>query len=235
MSLLKCWTRSTLVFLVLAQAVHADMTVSQSNDPAAPLSINLVGLFTQENSALDDVAEGRFSEIVTPPVEVTKVSAKAATKPGDVLVPTYDAAWINAIPQSKPSAELECLARAVYFEARGEPIKGQAAVAEVVVNRTQSPYFPRTICGVVQQSGGGGCQFSFVCDGKSDKIADRTAWYVAEKIASAYVDGTPRTLTEGATYFHTPAVKPSWAHRFAMTVRIGSHYFYRQPIVTAMN
>lgn len=231
MSMLKCWARSTLVLVALAQAAHADMTVSQSNDPAAPLSINLVGLFTQENSALEDVAEGRFSEIVATPVATEKTAAKA----GDVPAPTYDAAWIRAIPASKPSAELECLARAVYFEARGESIKGQAAVAEVVVNRTQSPYFPRTICGVVQQSGGGGCQFSFVCDGRSDKVADRTAWYVAEKIASAYVEGTPRTLTEGATYFHTPAVRPSWARRFPMTVRIGAHFFYRQPIVTAMN
>lgn len=231
MSMLKCWTRSTLVFLALAQAVHADMTVSQSNDPAAPLSINLVGLFTQENSAMDEVAEGRFSEIVTPPVE----AKQAAAKGDEVPTPTYDATWVRAIPQSAPSAELECLARAIYFEARGESIKGQAAVAEVVVNRTESPHFPRTICGVVQQSGGGGCQFSFICDGKSDKVADRNAWYVAEKIASAYVEGTPRTLTEGATYFHTPAVKPSWARRFPMTVRIGAHYFYRQPIVTAMN
>ncbi len=219
------------MLLALAQAAHAETTVSQSNDPVAPLSINLVGLFTQENSAMDEVAAGRFSEIVTPPVEVEKAAAKA----GEVPAPTYDAKWIRAIPQGAPSAELECLTRAIYFEARGESIKGQAAVAEVVVNRTQSPYFPGTICGVVQQTSGGGCQFSFVCDGKSDKVGDRTAWYVAEKIASAYVEGTPRTLTEGATYFHTQAVKPSWARRFPMTVRIGAHFFYRQPIVTAMN
>lgn len=236
MSMLKCWTRSMVMLLALAQAAHADMTVSQSNDPAAPLSINLVGLFTQESSALDEVAEGRFSEIVAPPpAETKKAAAKAKPATGDLPNATYDAAWIRAIPQAAPSAELDCLARAVYFEARGESIKGQAAVAEVVVNRTQSPYFPRTICGVVQQSGGGGCQFSFVCDGKSDKIGDRTAWYVAEKIASAYVSGAPRTLTEGATYFHTPAVRPDWSRRFPMTVRIGAHYFYRQPIVTAMN
>lgn len=232
MSMLKCWARSTLVFLALAQAVHADMKVSQSNDPAAPLNVNLVGLFTQESSALENVDAGRFSQLIAPPVE-TKTSA--ASSPTEAIAPTYDAGWIRAIPQTERTAELDCLARAIYFEARGESIKGQAAVAEVVVNRTQSPHFPRTICGVVQQSGNGGCQFSFICDGKADKIGDRNAWYVAEKIASAYVEGTPRTLTDGATYFHTPAVRPSWANRFPMTVRIGAHYFYRQPIVTAMN
>jgi spore germination cell wall hydrolase CwlJ-like protein len=236
MSSLKSWTGSMVMLLALAQAAHADMMVSQSNDPAAPVSINLVGLFTQENTALESVDAGRFSEIITPPVETKTVkaskSAKAAAPSGPA---TYDATWIRAIPDAEQTAALDCLARAIYFEARGESIKGQAAVAEVVLNRTQSPVFPRTVCGVVQQAGNGGCQFSFVCDGRADTIADRNAWYVAEKVASAYIAGAPRTLTDGATYFHTPAVWPSWAKRFPMTARIGSHYFYRQPIQTAMN
>lgn len=219
-----------VMLLALASAAHADMTVSQSNDPAAALSVTLASLFSIENEALDGVSDGRFSEIIAPPVKTSVTEPDAA---GIRL--TYDPTWIRAIPMAKPTAELDCLARAVYFEARGETIKGQAAVAEVVMNRTQSPYFPRSICGVVEQGGKGGCQFSFTCDGKSDAIADRTAWYVAQKIASAYIDGAPRGLTEGATYFHTPAVKPDWAHRFAMTVRIGSHSFYRQPIRTASN
>ncbi|MEZ5885690.1 MAG: cell wall hydrolase [Paracoccaceae bacterium] len=231
MSSLKCWTRSMVMLLALAPAAHAEMTVSQSNDPSAPLSINLAGLFVQENAALEQVDEGRFSEIVTPPV----VSRTTKAKTADAVAATYDAAWIEALPAVSETAELDCLARAVYFEARGESIKGQAAVAEVVLNRTDSPYFPRTVCGVVNQAGGGGCQFSFVCDGRKDVIGDRRAWYVAEKIAAAYIAGTPRELTDGATYFHTPAAKPSWANRFPMTVRIGAHFFYRQPIVTASN
>lgn len=216
------------MLLVLAQAAHADMTVSQSNDPTATVGVSLAALFGQENAALDSVDQGRFTEILTPPVEVKATDATVATA-------TYDAAWIRAIPQVEKTAESDCLARAVYFEARGESIKGQAAVAEVVMNRTESPYFPHSICGVVQQANSGGCQFSFVCDGHSDVISDRLAWYVAEKVASAYIAGTPRTLTDGATYFHTPAVRPDWSYRFPMTVRIGAHYFYRQPIRTAMN
>lgn len=229
MYMLKCWTRSMVMLLALAQAAHADMTVSQSNDPHAGFGVSLAALFGQENAGLDNIQRGRMTEIITPPV-VTN-TAKGA----DPAAMTYDAAWVNALPAAEQTADLECLARAIYFEARGESIKGQAAVAEVVINRTQSPYFPRTVCGVVNQANAGGCQFSFVCDGRKDVIGDRSAWYVAEKLASAYLGGAPRDLTEGATYFHTPAVRPSWANRFPMTVRIGAHYFYRQPIQTAMN
>ncbi|MGB3146415.1 MAG: cell wall hydrolase [Paracoccaceae bacterium] len=228
MFMLKCWTRSALLLLALTQAVHAETTVSQSNDTNAGLGVSLSALFGRERQAMQDVARGRLTDL-NQPVQKTK------GKKADKIAMTYDAAWINALPAAKPSEELDCLARAIYFESRGEPIKGQAAVAEVVMNRTESPYFPQSICGVVRQSNAGGCQFSFICDGYSDKIRDQTAWYVAEKLASAFIAGAPRELTDGATYFHTPAVKPAWAKRFPMTVKIGSHYFYRQPIQTAMN
>jgi spore germination cell wall hydrolase CwlJ-like protein len=230
--MLKCWAKSAVVLFVLAQAVHADTTVSQSNDPSAAMGINLVDLFGREAAGLDAVEAGRMTEIITPPVAPQKTASRAATDPAAM---TFDAAWINAIPQVAQNADADCLARAVYFEARGETIKGQAAVAEVVLNRVDSGLFPRTICGVVNQSGNGGCQFSFTCDGRKDAVHDRNAWYVAEKIASAFIAGAPRDLTQGATYFHTPAVRPSWSRRFDLTVRIGSHFFYRQPIQTAMN
>ena len=213
----------------LGQTAHADMSVSQSNDPTAALGVNLVSLFSQEKAGLDAVEAGRMNEILTPPVKVEKTSA------GKTVPQTYDAAWVQAIQPVAQTAESECLARAIYFESRGESIKGQAAVAEVVLNRVAAPSFPKSICGVVNQANSGGCQFSFTCDGRKDSIGDRTAWYVAEQIASAYIGGAPRNLTDGATYFHTPASRPDWSRRFDMTVRIGSHYFYRPPIVTAMN
>ncbi len=216
-----------VMLLALGSAAHADMTVSQSNDPAAPVGVNLAALLGQEKAALGEVDAGRLAHIITPPARTQK--------PAGQVEATYDAAWISALPQVEKTAELDCLARAVYFEARGESIKGQAAVAEVVMNRADSPRFPNSVCGVVNQGGDGGCQFSFTCDGHKDKIADRRSWYVAEKIASAYIAGAPRGLTDGATYFHTPSVRPSWSHRFTMTARIGSHFFYRQPTQTAMN
>lgn len=216
------------MLLGLAGGLHAEMTVSQSNDPAAAIGMNLTTLLGQEHAALGAVQGQRLSVIVTPPP-----AAKAKNKATADI--DYDVEWVAAQPAASGGAEFECLATALYFEARGEGVKGQAAVAEVVLNRVDSADFPRSICGVVNQSNSRGCQFSFTCDGRADRIRDRSAWAVAGKIARAMMDGAPRQLTDGATYFHTPAVRPSWSRRFERTAKIGRHIFYRAPIQTAMN
>lgn len=118
--------------------------------------------------------------------------------------------------------DLECLAEALYFEARGEGRKGQAAVAEVILNRVDSRRFPSTICGVVNQR----AQFSYTIGGKKP-IRNRKAYARVHAVAKAALEGGPRNLTGGATYFHTPSVRPKWASRFQRTVRIGQHIFYR--------
>lgn len=217
------------MLLGLAGGLHAEMTVSQSNDPAAAIGMNLTALLGQDRAGLGAVEGGRLAAIVTPPVAEPKAKRKAGAPVA------WDEAWLAAQPAAEGGAEFQCLATAIYFEARGEDIAGQAAVAEVILNRVESPSFPRTICGVVNQSNGQGCQFSYTCDGRADRIGDRAAWVRAGKIARAMMDGAPRALTEGATYFHTPAVRPSWSRRFQLTARIGRHIFYRTPIVTAMN
>ena len=163
-----------------------------------------------------------------------RAAAKAATK-AVPAVPTYDAAWLATQPVVKGGAEWACLAKAVYFEARGEPLRGQVGVAEVVLNRAASGLYPRSICGVVNQGSKYACQFSFVCDGNSDVMRERGAAIVAGKIASLMMAGTPRLLTDGATHFHTGAVRPRWSKTFPRTAKIGSHYFYRQPTVLASN
>jgi len=136
--------------------------------------------------------------------------------------------WLMAQPKPTGDAQWECLTQAIYFEARGENLEGQIAVAEVILNRADSPLYPRTVCGVVKQRGGGGCQFSYVCDGRT-KMREKGAADLAGRIARAMLDGAPRVLTDGATHFHTRGVKPSWSKRFAKTASIGSHLFYRQP------
>lgn len=228
MSVLKCWTGSAVLLLALAGGVRAEMTVSQSNDPTAALGMNLTALLGQEKAALGAVSATRLSKIVTPP-------AAKPSKSGSTGHIAYDADWLSNQPAAKGGPEFECLATALYFEARGEGIKGQAAVAEVILNRVESPTFPQTICGVVNQGNSRGCQFSFTCDGRPENVRDRGAWTVAGKIARAMIDGAPRKLTDGATYFHTPAVRPSWSKRFEKTARIGQHIFYRAPLQTAMN
>ncbi len=148
-----------------------------------------------------------------------------------LLLPTTVPA---AEPQPAPGpdaaanqAELECLAKAVYFEARGEPLDGQRAVAEVILNRVDNPRFPETVCGVVSQGGRGGCQFSYHCSGRSQAIREQGAYSRALRVAASALAGRPRTLTDGATYFHTRAVRPSWSQRFVRTAQIGHHIFYR--------
>ena len=115
---------------------------------------------------------------------------------------------------------LHCLTEALYFEARGEGSQGQRAVAEVILNRVDHPRFPKTVCGVVNQRG----QFTY---NKNARIREKGTFARVQKVAIAALSGAPRTLTDGATYFHTRAVKPSWSRRFERTTRIGSHIFYR--------
>jgi spore germination cell wall hydrolase CwlJ-like protein len=136
--------------------------------------------------------------------------------------------WLMSQPEPTGDAEWQCLTEALYFEARGESLEGQIAVAEVILNRVDSPLYPRTVCGVVKQRGGGGCQFSYVCTGKK-QMRETAAADLSGRIARAMLDGAPRVLTEGATHFHTRGVKPSWSRRFSRTAAIGAHLFYRQP------
>lgn len=143
------------------------------------------------------------------------------------------AAWLpggraEADPAAKASpAELTCLAEAIYFEARGESVQGQKAVAEVILNRRDSGQFPSSVCGVVKQGNKNGCQFSYNCGGNSRAIRDKASFLRVKRVAEAALGGAPRNLTGGATYFHTPAVRPSWSRKFTRTTRIGSHIFYR--------
>lgn len=125
------------------------------------------------------------------------------------------------------SSDLQCLSEALYFEARGEGQKGQQAVAEVILNRVDHPKFPKSVCGVVNQKG----QFTY----KRARIREQGAFNRAQKIAKAALQGAPRNLTKGATYFHTGGVKPSWSRRFERTARIGSHSFYRSDRRLASN
>ena len=126
---------------------------------------------------------------------------------------------------------LMCMAAAIFFEARSEKIlDGQYAVAEVVMNRVESPRWPDDICGVVFQPK----QFSFTHDGKSDKywiyntnVGDRQAIDIAETIAKSVIKGDRVGLT--STHYHTTYVSPYWAKKYHLDGRIGTHLFYTAP------
>ncbi len=126
--------------------------------------------------------------------------------------------------------QFSCLAEAVYFEARSEPYRGQVAVAQVVLNRVKSSLYPNTICEVVyqNQTKHNACQFSFACDGISEKVTEPDAWKTAKEVAEKVLRGEVY-LTEiaNATHYHAAYVHPGWVRKMKKVTQIGLHVFYR--------
>jgi Cell Wall Hydrolase len=123
-----------------------------------------------------------------------------------------------------------CLANAIYFEARGESVRGQIAVAQVVMNRVFSGYYPNDVCGVVYQNAHRhlACQFTFACDGIPDRITEPDAWERAKRISTATLDGAVWLPEIGkATHYHAYWVHPWWVRTMRKLSRIGVHTFYR--------
>jgi spore germination cell wall hydrolase CwlJ-like protein len=129
--------------------------------------------------------------------------------------------------------EFECLALNVYFEARGESLAGQYAVAAVTLNRVVHPAFPDSICQVVMQGaelGQNRCQFSWVCDRYGDRPRNRGAWENAKHVAFTTLFLDQPDPTDGAVYFHAAWVRPSWSRMMLRVGQIGDHLFYREPV-----
>jgi spore germination cell wall hydrolase CwlJ-like protein len=124
----------------------------------------------------------------------------------------------------------KCLAEAVYFEARGEAVRGQIAVAQVVMNRAFSGFYPTTVCGVVYQNKHHhlACQFTFACDNVADVVREPDMWDRARKIAKAMLDGQLWLPEVGkSTHYHAYWVRPSWVSEMKKTYKFGVHTFYR--------
>jgi spore germination cell wall hydrolase CwlJ-like protein len=146
--------------------------------------------------------------------------------PGAEARPNYAA----LIDQETAARERRCLAEAIYFEARGEPEEGQAAVAQAVLNRVSSGLYPASICGVVYQNSQHfkACQFSFACEGKPPAINEPDAWRSAERIAAEVTNGkTYLSGIGGSTHFHANYVRPRWSRRLEKMDVIGHHVFYK--------
>ena len=172
-------------------------------------------------------------------VLTTRLHAAAEAQP-QILKASFGAAAPAAQPLLAPAApyiangarasarELECLTQAVYYEARGETPKGQAAIAQVVLNRARSPSFPNSVCGVVFQGAGRkkGCQFSFACNGAMHGRRERAAWNRAQKVAARALAGFVVAEVGAATHFHTTSVNPKWGPSLLRVGQIGLHVFY---------
>lgn len=213
--------RRLFAVLTLLLAAHG----AQANET---LEDRLGAVLGQEKQALAMVPSARLDVLTAPPRD------EVATAPADFA---YTDAYLRGLPAASGGAEWQCLSEALYFEARGESVRGLFAVGEVILNRRDSAAFPGSVCGVVHQGTGRryACQFTYTCDGHSDHIGNPAAFSRVGKVARLLLDGAGRDLTAGATHYHTHAVSPSWARRFAKTATIGAHRFYRQPVRTASN
>lgn len=138
----------------------------------------------------------------------------------------------NRMKRPDGDKELACLTEAIYFEARGEPINGQIAVAEVILNRVNSPIFPNTVCGVIQQGSENlnKCQFSYKCDGEPEYMTEPKAMKRASDVAILIMKGERRALSGYATHYHADYVDPYWASTLLKTATIGTHIFYRRQL-----
>lgn len=197
------------VMLCLAFPVRAEMSDTAKR------------LFALEHSGLIAVSPSHFKRLMTP----IKPVALTPQKP-DVR---YSDDWLSRQPAATGGKEWNCLSEALYFEARGETVKGLFAVAEVILNRVESGRFPDSVCGVVTQGTGRkfACQFTYTCDGLPETVHEPRSWDRVAKVARLMLDGAPRELTEGATHYHTTAVRPAWARVYTKVATIGDHMFYR--------
>jgi Cell Wall Hydrolase len=143
------------------------------------------------------------------------------------LPPPPDPAPLAAAMAPRGSGDLDCLTAAVYYEARGESAAGQAGVAQVVLNRLARPAFPKSVCGVVyQRLAGGGCQFTFVCDGAMRRPLEPDAWERARLIAQRALAGERGSVVGEATSFHTVRLGDVWGPSMIQVAQIGGHEFY---------
>lgn len=194
--------------LPVVAAVLAPMTL-QANEA------RIESLLKTEKSGLSSVASAKLLDLVKRPVSPSGVE--------------FSRSWLDSQPKATGDAQWVCLSEALYFEARGETVKGQFAVAEVIMNRVAHSRFPDTLCGVINQGTGKKfqCQFTYTCDGKAEQIHEPKSYARVSKVARAVIDGKAPKLTSGATHYHTTAVNPSWARVFPRVARIGVHVFYR--------
>ncbi len=164
-----------------------------------------------------------------PPLKGGETVAPKGEVTGEDKRPMSPADRLGLDEKGRAKAE-KCLAEAVYFEARGEPVMGQVAVAQVVLNRAFSGKYPNTVCGVVYQNAHRhlACQFTFACDGIRDVIREPDMWVRAKKIAAEMLDGKLWLPEVGkATHYHATYVHPGWVSEMKKMHKLGVHIFYR--------
>lgn len=197
------------------------LRIAQGATPAVPRAVAL----SSTTPAPADAAPVEMAAlpVTTLPAAGVRPPAQTTIAPRSAERPSY------AQLVGSEARDRRCLAEAVYFEARSEPEAGQAAVAQVVLNRAASGLYPNNVCGVVYQNRKHfkACQFSFACEGKALRVTEQEPWAQAVRVANAVMDGkTYLSDVGGATHYHADYVKPRWARRLKKMDTIGRHTFY---------
>jgi hypothetical protein len=174
------------------------------------------------------LADGRAADSAS---ETLRRAGFLAEPPGAQRPPNLPEAEVAALGLSTAELrqEVDCLALNIYFEARNEPYEGQIAVAHVVLNRVSDPRFPETACEVIRQGGARErhrCQFSWWCDGLSDRPKNNAKWATSKALAEAVYWGRSTDPTAGALWYHADYVSPYWGRVFRRYRQIGRHIFY---------
>jgi hypothetical protein len=201
-----------------------DFIFADGGEPGAPIMLGYVarGSLGASNGALDAI------DSMTTPTAQPALNA-------DALSRYIEDGYVSTTRRIEMAGEeRNCLAQAIYHEARGESADGQLAVANIIVNRARSDRYPNSLCGVIYQNADKGryrCQFTFACDGRSDVPGERRAWgrsiALAERVYAEYAQGeSVGSLPRSALYYHTTAVHPSWANVYQRVARVGAHIFY---------
>ncbi len=191
--------------------------------------------FADRSTELDRIATALLAGIANRNLPVPEFTL---TRPGDL----QSHSWIAGLSTQKRSKAVDCLAKAIYYEARSEKLIGRAAVAQVILNRVESRKYPNSVCAVVFQNAHkhNRCQFSFACDGATDQPPNTQVWRNSIQLAAIVLVGTksdhdmayPSPLEslapalKRATHYHTTYVAPSWGKRLRFAGRIGGHIFY---------
>jgi hypothetical protein len=165
---------------------------------------------------------------LVPPIDLPATLA-VLPPPAPGVPPPSPAQRLGLEGKERERAE-RCLANAVYFEARSEPFRGQVGVAQVVLNRVFSPFYPNDVCSVVYQNAHKrlACQFTFACDGQRDVVTEQGAWARARRVAQKTLDGQLYVQAVGtSTHYHATYVRPNWVREMRKMVREGVHNFYR--------
>jgi hypothetical protein len=214
---------SAAVPAAVAAATPAPKATTEAAGPVMVAAL-LPPVSTEALSAIDGLTEGSGV-----PVPVA-ISRQLAYGRADLPATIFDGTATNRKGKKVSDKEFNCLATAIYFEARGEAYRGQIAVGQVVLNRVAHKLYPDTICGVVYQNQHkrNACQFSFACDGIPERITEAKAWSTAQEVARGVLNGSlflPEVAY--ATHYHATYVYPHWAPRMKKETKIGLHVFYR--------